>query len=246
MNRLPRLLSALVLSFGASQAGAAITFDGSSGMLAASVQFDIVGGQLQVRLANTSLADVLLPTDVLTAVYFNIAGNPMLSRVSGISDGTTYDGTTVVSDPGATVGGEWAYLNGLSQYGANSGISSSGMGIFGAADVFPGDNLSGPADPDGLQYGLTSAGDNLSTGNTGVQTPLTKSAVIFTLGSIPTGFSLSRISNVTFQYGTALSEGHFSGGSGGGGTSTSIPEPQTVALLGAGAWLLALARRRRR
>lgn len=224
-------------------ASASVVFTGSSGSLSASASFDIVGGQLQVVLSNTSLADILVPTDVLTAVFFNVAGNPTLTRVSGISGGTTYLGTTNVSGAGTVVGGEWAYLNGLAQYSANSGISSVGLSIFGPGDVFPGANLSGPASPDGLQYGLASAGDIQSTGNGGVLgNELTKFSDTFLLGGLPLGFLLSSISNITFQYGTALDEGHFGGG--GGGPGGSVPEPMTLALLGLGAIGIGAIRRR--
>jgi hypothetical protein len=89
--------------------------------------------------------------------------------------------------------------------------------------VFPGSNLQGPADPDGLQYGLTSAGDNPLTGNTPVTgtNALIQNGVVLTLGNLPVGFNLSSISNVTFQYGTALTDGSI-----GGRTPTdSVPGP---------------------
>ena len=239
-----RACAVAVAAFSVQAGAVPITFTGSSGSLAASVSFDIVGGQLQVILKNTSAADILVPVDVLTAVFFNIVGNPTLTRVSGISGGSTYLGATNVSAAGTVIGGEWAYLSGLSQYGANSGISSSGLGIFGPADLFPGSNLSGPASPAGVQYGLASAGDNQLTGNAAILgNELTRNFDTFLLGGLPAGFSLSSIASVTFQYGTSLDEGHFGGG--GGGTGTAIPEPGTLAVLGLGLLALGVSRRRR-
>src|SRR5262245_14749989 len=62
-----RLMGSLTLS-----ASHALTFIGTSGSLAASVEFVQSGSNLQVRLTNTSSTDVLVPTDVLTGVYFDI------------------------------------------------------------------------------------------------------------------------------------------------------------------------------
>ena len=233
-------VSALSVVVSVHAGAAPVLFTGSSGSLAATVSFDIVGSQLQVVLSNTSTGDVLVPTDVLTAVFFNITGNPLLTRNSAISGGPTYLGSTNVSAGGTVVGGEWAYRNALSQYLANSGVSSSGLGIFGPGDRFLGANLSGPTTPNGLEYGLASAGDNLATGNPGgvLDEELTRSSVSFLL-TTPSPFDLSAISNVTFQYGTALSEGHFSGT-----RPASVPEPGTLGL--AGLALLATAGIRRR
>jgi hypothetical protein len=219
--------SALCVAASMNAVAGPVLFTGGSGGLAATVSFDLVGSQLQVVLSNTSTGDVLVPSDALTAVFFNIAGNPLLTRNSAISGGPTYLGSTNVTGAGTVVGGEWAYLNGLSQYAANSGISSSGLGVFGPGDRFPGANLSGPESPNGVEYALASAGDNPATGNAGILgEELTRSSVTFLL-TTASPFDLSAIGNVTFQYGTSLSEGHFSGN-----TSRSVPEPGTLGLAG--------------
>lgn len=219
------------------------------GTHAASATFDVTGSQLTIVLANTSASDALIPTDILTAVFFNVASDPTFGKVSVITNGSTYLNGGAISGSGTAVGGEWGYANGLSQYGANTGVSSTGVGLFGPGSVFPpGTNLSGPADPDGLQYGLTSAGDNLGTGNTPLfKNELTKNAVTITLNGLPNSFSLSAISNVTFLYGTSLGDFHYTvpGGPGTGGPGGNIPEPQTLALLGLGLLVVGLNRRRR-
>ena len=233
------LLSLAMCGLGAAQSVSAVTFSAASGSRAASVSFNLVGGDLEVVLTNTSASDTLVPTDVLTAVFFDISGaDPTLSRTSAVLTA----GSTVIYDSapaGGVVGGEWAYASGLSgaPLGADYGISSSGFGLFGPGDLFPGVDLEPPASPDGVQYGLVTAGDLASTGNGGITGSggLIKNSVTFTLGSVPTGFSVSQIGNVSFQYGTGLDEPNI----------PAIPEPETYAMLLAGLGLMGFVARRR-
>jgi len=232
------LMSVLAATLSCSAANATlVTFTGSAGTRNATVTFDAQGTNLVVTLTNSSLNDVLAPVDVLTGVFFDVGGSPLaLTRTSAVVPAGSivlFGGT----DPGGVVGGEWAYVGGLSgaPHGAAYGISSSGLGLFGPGDVFPGTNLQGPADPDGIQYGITSTGDNPATGNTPVTgaNALIKDTVVFTLGGLPAGFNPGRITNVSFQYGTALDEPNVPG----------TPAPASAVL---GAMGLALAARRRR
>jgi hypothetical protein len=216
----------LLLAIPMTSFAAPITFSASSGNLAASARFDVSGTNLLVTLTNTSTADVAIPTEILTAVFFDV-NQPALTSVSAVLTG----GSTVLFDtaPLGVVGGEWAYSSVLSGApgGATEGISGSGFGLFGAA-TFPGANLDGPAAVNGLGYGITSASDNPATGNAPVTggNPLIKNSVVFTLGGLVAGFdpsALGAITNVSFQYGTALTE-----------PNVPVPEPATMLLLGAG------------
>jgi hypothetical protein len=226
----------------AAAEAAPITFSGSSGSLAASVTFATSGTDLLVTLTNASAADVLVPADVLTAVFFDSSTPLTLTRTSAVLAG----GSAVFfgpSDPGGVVGGEWAYLGNVAAVSQDYGIGSAGLGVFGPGDVFPGSNLQGPASPNGLQYGLTSAGDNLAAGNAAVTGcfALIRNSVVFTLSGLPAGFEPSAaIASVRFQYGTALSEPSFGGGS----STQSVPEPLSVMLVGSG--LAGVANRVRR
>jgi hypothetical protein len=188
--------------------------------LAAQVKFQVSGGNLVVTLKNISTADVLAPTDVLTGVFFNLGATLTPISAQLATGSTVWFGAS----NGGNVGGEWAYSNGLSGApgGANSGISSTGLGLFGNAN-FNGSNLQGPTSVDGLQYGLTSAGDNSGTGNSAVTGgfALIKSGVVFTLSGITSNFDPSTaITGVSFQYGTALNE-----------TRTNVPDGGLTALL---------------
>ena len=234
------LAATLLSSVAASTASAVVTVSGANGSRAASAAFQVSGSNLIVTLTNTSISDVLAPVDVLTAVFFDIAGNPALTRVSAaVAPGTVHFG----SDNGGNVGSEWAYRTnlttptGLFRYG----ISSSGLDLFGPGDRFATGNLQGPPSGSvgGLEYGITSAGDNLLTGNNPVtgKNALIKNSVIFTLSCGGTcGFTDAAISNaVRFQYGTALNE-----------PSIHTPEPGLYGALCVGLSGLYLVARRRR
>ena len=206
----------------------AVLFTGSDGPLSASVEFTVSGTDLIVTLSNTSSQDILVPSDVLTAVFFDISGSPVLTKTSAVLN----SGSSVYYDAdgqpaGGIVGGEWAYARGLSggPDGAGMGISSSGLGLFGPGNLFPGPDLQSPVSPDGVQYGLLSAGDNVLTGNGGITGSggLIKNSVVFTISGLPEGFDSASISNISFQYGTSLSE-----------SNIQVPEPSTLLFLGAG------------
>jgi hypothetical protein len=199
----------VLVAAGTANAGMT-TFSGSSGNLAASATFTTSGNTLTVVLTNTATADVMVPSEVLTALFFSwIPPNDPVgfTPVSAVLTA----GSTVFFGPdgGGNVGGEWAY-NGT------PGISSAGFGLFGPGDLFGGPNLQGPASPDGLQYGITSAGDNTATGNAAVTggNALIKNSVTFTL-SAPAGYDLdahsflTRLTGVRAQYGTGLDEPSF-------------------------------------
>lgn len=220
-------LSALALSALAGNSLGAVIFSGSAGARAAEASFAVNGsGQLVVTLTNTSTADTLVPADILTAVFFDISGPAVsLSRDSAVLN----VGSIVEYDAqpaGGVVGGEWAYIGGLSNAPGNAkyGISSTGINIFGPGDLFPGPDLAPPTSPDGPQYGIVTAGDDVNTGNGGITGSggLIKNSVVFTLGGAGAGFDLSRIGNVLFFYGTAIGEV----------PPVLSPTPGTAALIG--------------
>lgn len=221
---------------GVNASAATLNVSANVGTRSASASFAVSGTDLIVTLSNISLLDANVPTDMLTGVYFDVSGSPLsLTRTSALLN----SGSVVVlgSQPsGGVVGGEFAYLGGLSgaPHGAAYGISSSGLGLFGPGDLFPGANLDGPTSPDGPQFSITSIGDNPLNNNGGASVPLIQNSVVFTLSGLPLGFDPSgRISNISFQYGTDLSE-----------PNIQVPAPGAAALLGLGG--LAAIRRRRR
>jgi hypothetical protein len=203
--------------------------------------FQAVGSDLYITLRNSSLSDVLEPSNLLTAMFFDITGeSPQLA-----AQGAALAAGSIVrwgsSEPDGSVGGEWAFRGGLSGApgSASYGISTAGFGLFGPHDSFPGANLDGQSGPQGMNYGLLSAGDDPLSGNAPVTggNPLIQSGVVFHLSGLPAGFDTGRISNVSVQYGTSLSEPSFLT------PITSAPTPGVGAARVIGGAILARRRR---
>jgi hypothetical protein len=230
----------------ATPASAATVFTATNGSnLSASATFDIVAGNLLVTLTNTSAVDVNDPAQVLHALFFDIAGNPSLTYTSAnICGSCTYVGT--VNNPGSTnVGAEWAYLSNGSGLGGgitqDYGLSSAGYGIFGPGNVLSGapDQGGATVPPDGGDFGLLSAGYTTAGDNGGITNnqPYIKNSVTFGLGAY--NGSLSGISNIRFQYGTAITDTSIPG-------TPAVPEPATWAMMLMGFAGIGVAMRRRR
>ena len=90
MKRIAALLSILPSLYAAQPVWASsVMYEGSDlAGRSASVLFEVNGSQLIVTLTNTSTEDVLAPDEVLTAVFFDIEGDPTLTRQSATGDVT--------------------------------------------------------------------------------------------------------------------------------------------------------------
>ncbi len=214
---------------------------GTESNLAATVNFAISGNDLIITLTNTGPSPALNPPDILTAVFFSVEGNPTLTPVSavlGAGSQVLFPASGDGTSPEGVVGGEWAYAQGLSAPGgADRGISTAGLGLFGQAN-FPGDNLVGQTAVGGLEYGLVPL-----SGTTGGNAPVTgpnpfiQNTAVFTLSFVG-DLSLSDITGVSFQYGTSLSEPNIPG--------NIVPEPASITLFGIGIALMGYRMYRRR
>lgn len=225
-------------------AQADLTISFSNDTLAATVAFDVQGNNLIAILRNVSTFDVGAPEEVLTGVYFNIDGlgaNTLTPEKAELADGSVVrfpavgDGT----DSNGEIGGEYAYMNGISgvSSGATHVISAVGLDdLIGPQHLFPGEALWGPSSkaPDGLGYGIVSAADNLNIGNSKVtgDVPLVQDAVKFTLSGLPDDFMLAgSIRDVLFNYGTEFNP-------------VPVPAPGAFALGALGLGMIGWYRRR--
>lgn len=210
----------LFISASSSAVASFESFSGSSGDLSAQVDFSLSGSTLTVTLINSSSSDVLVPTDILTGVFFDSADT--LTPVSASLDGSTVYYGTITPGSSSEVGNGWGYASGVSAHGENSAISAMG-----AVTGLGHSNFGNQSTPlQGVDYGILSAGDNSATGNGGVtgHGPLIKDQVQFIL-TAPSGFTLSDLGDsVVFQYGTALTDTSLAGSA----QVTAVPEPSTV------------------
>lgn len=232
--------AALVAAVSPPAVGADLLVNGShpSLPLSASISFHAAGTNLVVTLTNSAQTDVLLPLEILTGVYYDVSGPALglgrTSAVLGAGSSLLFAPVTPFDPLPYGVGGEWEYNEGVTNapFGQDYAIRSAGLGVSynGVGGRFPGSNLQGPTNVNGVQYGITSALDNPATGNSPVTggSALIKNQVIFTLSGLPAGFDpMAMISNVQFQYGTTRCDVE--------GTVDrcvpDVPEPSTLVFL---------------
>jgi hypothetical protein len=219
--------------------------------LNASARFAISGNTLTVTLRNagdssgTNIHDT--PATTLTGVFFDLPSGITLTPLSATiaPNSLVNPGACSVanacSNATTNVGGEFIYgtsaSNGpftghLGDHGiSSSGYISGGAGNFGSPAV----NLDGPVAPNGINFGILpdiTAANKFNPNGGLANVPLIEEQVVFTLtinGTVNGGpLTEQSISNVSFQYGTAFSEAHFTGG---GNSGQGLPEPAVLMLI---------------
>lgn len=267
MFRWLRILAVALLMPGAAWS-ASVTFTGSGSFgsipLAASVVFSWNTGSdtLTVTLRNIAgpNAGSDVPASTLTGVFWNLVPNiTLVPQSANVASGSSMIQTAGCAlCVGTNVGGEFGYQAASLRAGADRAIASSGYMNTGAPNNVgnfntngtAGTNLEGPASLDGINFGIVTAGDSTFTPNGGIESvPLIRDAVVFTLTGTGVGSLVaSDFNNVSFQYGTALSEPNLTACVPGTPNCTPVvrvPEPGTIVLMSA-ALLGVMGLRRRR
>jgi hypothetical protein len=176
--------------------------------LSASATFSVSNLELIVTLSNTGSFAPANANDILTGVFFTINGDPKLTPESAIvpSGDSVIDHRLPLGFTG-DVGSQWAYRNDLvdAPNGTDEGISSTSLKWFNAKNLFSNKKIKGFGSFGGISFGLTTDDDsgNYRRGNLKNQA-LIQNSVVFTFAGLPQDFSLSDISDVTFQYGTSV------------------------------------------
>jgi hypothetical protein len=240
------------------------TFGNPATGLSAEAKFDYTGSTLKLTLINTStfveaLPGQLDPVEVLEGVFWNSA--PVSSETNRTNAsavvGTGYpnaNGSLLIKDTkvtqlaGYTISSKWGYDQ-FSYSGANQGVCAAGLSGTGTSPNFGNKGLGSSGnsgnDVNGGDYGIAPASYLTKAGpytvgetithikaNTGVtKDPLEWNAVVFTFTGVT---DKPDISNVLFQYGTALN------------TTPAVPIPPSALLLGSGLIGLGLVRWRSR
>lgn len=229
-------LSALALLAASSRSEAVIfNFAGVSGsgsgdILHASVEFLVSGTTLTVIVTNTDNNAAFNGADVLSSVYFDIAGNPTLSN----GNATLTSGSSLVlknnQAPGSTnpLNNEWFFqapnpgVGRMYSFGATGAIGFSPQNDS-FDKVFHGGTGAGGGNDD---YGLVPTSGITVGSNTNVYA---NNSMTFTF-DLSSSISESDIVGVSVSYGS-------------NGTTVLVPEPASLGVVAAG--LIAILARRR-
>jgi hypothetical protein len=226
------VLSVLGASAGECRAGLIFTTPSNSvnsfngDPVAASADFSISGNTLTVVLTDTNTSNIAkyVPSDALTALFFNVAGNPLLTYTEAEAS-SVRTGSAVKAGP-VNITSEWAYAFKSTGLGGSVsppvtehyGLGTAGFGIFsglGGGQQFP--------------YGILDKGFTGSNGNGPVDAAsFAQDSITFSL-KFNGKLSESDISDVRFQWGTALNEGNVPGL-----RLSAVPEPSSLVLMVSG------------
>jgi hypothetical protein len=245
----PRLwliaLAAIGLGLTAQPAKAGFT----NGIATAFFNYD--GNQtLTLTLTNTSGSAVTQNGNVLQGLFFNYSGSGFILSADTAMVAATSTVINYANPNIKNVSGEWAYNTDVASH--NYGIASAGLNLFGPGDTFGGASpITSNSPPDGPAWGIvslsTQTGQPTGGGPGDEAFPMIRNEVIFSF-TVTSGFDITKVGNVAFQYGTALnlSNGTPDGGGGGGPHDVTTPAPAGLVLFATALPVLALRRVLRR
>jgi hypothetical protein len=239
MKKVVASLFALVLFVSASNAYG-LTFtatrpgNDAGETLKATATFVVSNLDLVITLSNDATFDPNDRQDILSGIFFNIAGDPKLTPVSAelAPDSLVIAHSLPLGFTG-DVGGEWAYRNNLKKApgGANEGVSAASLKWFGNKRyLFPGQKIRGVGHPGNIDFGLTTLFDLPGNDKGSIKHKgLIENTIVLVLEGLPSDFTVADISNVTFQYGSTPKEPEITGQQ-----IAVIPEPSTIMLVATG------------
>lgn len=234
------IMICLMCGSAAAQA-ALISFTGTGNAgggvgVSASATFDISGDLLTVTLSNTSPSNngKDTPGSTLTGLFWkSLSGKTLTPLSASLGAGSSIIGTCSTGACGTNLGGEFGYAAQSFTGGANRGIASSGYlttNLPGDLGNFNGPDIDDPASLDGINFGIISKAPGFKPNGGLDKVPLVSDTMVFVLHGA-TGLLITDFVNVSFQYGTKLSELNVPADIR-VGDNGNVPEPQSVALLG--------------
>ena len=245
-------VSIVVLNSRAVASPTSVTFTGGapstvksekSVFLKASATFTISNSEyLVIDLSNISTNAAKVDGDILTAMFFDIAptlANPLVTSSATVAPGNDIFGPMYFGND-TIVSGQWAYRGDLGGRGSQNapepyGISSTSFKkYFNLGDLFNDHQiLNGTKPLNGVGFGLLDTVAVSPNAASDVQkADFIQNTIQLVLNDLPVNFSLTDISDVSFEFGTSFKSG--SGTTIPGVLVGSIPEPSTIMLVAAG------------
>lgn len=224
-----------IVIIGATARGQTVTASGPGTdrgeILSATATFTVSNLELIITVSNTGTFAPVTANDILTGIFFTIDGDPNLTPQSAqVAPGSSVIDQRLPLGFTGNVGSQWAYRNDLvgAPNGTDEGISSTSLKWFSTKNLFSSEKVKGFGSFDGISFGMTTL-DDLGGNNRGniKNQALIQNAVVFTFSGLPDNFSISDISDVTFQYGTSLKAPDLIGDA----IANGVAEPPTIALV---------------